>query len=227
MCLTCSVVVAPSAKHMLIPVSSATSPGRCAASASTAPAAARVKNACSSIDPAYRDVTTPRAARGRAGVSVVPPAGSPAPATASGAGPGSGPGPGAASAAASGAGSVNRGSAGSRPGSPPGAGAGSRSPRPRLTVVCAIPGRRPISASRTPSARHCRACSHCSAVTFPGVPRRSCMTSAAGPSRFAALCSVATQASLSPSTAATARPLNPSCRSPHSAMFRVTTSPAA
>src|SRR5271166_1739077 len=53
------------------------------------------------------------------------------------------------------------------------------------------------------------------------------MISAAGPSRFAALCSVATYASDKPSTAATTRPRNPSCRSAASAMFRITTSPAA
>ena len=53
------------------------------------------------------------------------------------------------------------------------------------------------------------------------------MASAADPSRLAALCSVATYASDRPSTAATARPPNPSCRSAASAMFRITTSPAA
>jgi hypothetical protein len=110
---------------------------------------------------------------------------------------------------------------------PPGAGACPRGPRPRLTVVFATPSRRPVSASLTPCARHALACSHCAAVTFPGVPRRSCMASAADPSRRAALCSVATYASDKPSTAATARPRNPSCRSTASATFRITTSPAA
>ena len=94
-------------------------------------------------------------------------------------------------------------------------------------MVFATPSRRPISASLAPWSRHALACSHCAAVTFPGAPRRSCMASAADPSRFAALCSVATYASDKPSTAATARPRNPSCRSTASAMFRITTSPAA
>ena len=94
-------------------------------------------------------------------------------------------------------------------------------------MVFATPSRRPISASLAPWSRHALACSHCAAVTFPGVPRRSCMASAADPSRLAALCSVATYASDRPSTAATARPGNPSCRSTASATFRITTSPAA
>ena len=122
---------------------------------------------------------------------------------------------------------ANRGSADARTAGPFPAGACPRGPRPRPTVVFATPSRRPISASLAPWSRHALACSHCAAVTFPGVPRRSCMASAADPSRLAALCSVATYASDRPSTAATARPENPSCRSTASATFRITTSPAA
>jgi hypothetical protein len=54
-------------------------------------------------------------------------------------------------------------------------------------VVCATFSRRPVSASDTPSSRHALACAHCAAVTFPGPPRRSCLISAADPSRIAEL----------------------------------------
>ena len=214
-CLNCSVVAAPSAKLMLTAVSSATSRGSPPAAARTVPAPACARNACSSIAPAYRDQSAPWAGSGQAGGP--PPGGRPAP----------GSGPASARGSGSGSGSVNRGSAGGRPASPPGAGACPRGPRPRPTVVFATPSRRPISASLAPCSRHALARSHCAAVTFPGVPRRSCMARAADPSRFAALCSVATYASDRPSAAATARPRNPSCRSTASAMFRITTSPAA
>ena len=166
-----------------------------------------------------------------------PPGGRPAPVPGSGSGSGSGSGAGSGSgsgagsapapAPAPGSGSLNRGSAGAQPAASSPAGACPRGPRPRLTVVCATPSRRPISASLAPWSRHALACSHCAAVTFPGVPRRSCMASAADPPRLAALCSVATYASDKPSAVATARPRNPSCRSVASAMFRITTSPAA
>ena len=230
-CLNCSVVAAPSAKLMLTAVSSATSRGSPPAAARTVPAPACARNACSSITPAYRDQSAPWAGSGQAGGP--PPGGRPAPGSGSASARGSGsrsvPGPGTAPApgSGSGSGSVNRGSAGGRPAPPPGAGACPRGPRPRPTVVFATPSRLPISASLAPCSRHALACSHCAAVTFPGVPRRSCMARAADPSRFAALCSVATYASDRPSAAATARPRNPSCRSTASAMFRITTSPAA
>ena len=94
-------------------------------------------------------------------------------------------------------------------------------------MVCATPSRRPVSASLTPCSRHCLASCHCAAVTVPGRPGRGCPISAADPSRPAALCSVATYASDKPSTAATTRPGNFSCRSAASAMFRIAVSPAS
>ena len=74
-CLTCSVVCAPSAKHMLVADSKATSanrypPAPCpapAAASSTCLAPARAVNACSSIAPAYRDQNTPPVIRGPSG----------------------------------------------------------------------------------------------------------------------------------------------------------------
>ena len=154
---------------MLTAVSSRTSSGPPAV-ASTGPAAARAKNACSSIDPAYRDETvTGRGPAAGSGTSV--------PAAASG-------------SATSGPvtwGSVTWGSAG--PGSAAaGSGAsGSAScrcarPRRRSTVDWFTRSRRAISASRIPSARQARACSHdASAVSrgrpagriSPAVPSRS------------------------------------------------------
>jgi hypothetical protein len=142
---------------MLTADSSRTSEGPRPAPASTAAASARSRNACSSAAPAYRDANTPSAGSR--------PASSPAPAagtsTASAAEPASGPAshsvtaPGTTSASGpapvSGpaCGPVNRGPACAQPGradpSPC-----PREPRPRLTVVCATPSRRPISASLAP-----------------------------------------------------------------------------
>ena len=65
---------------MLTPVRSCTSPWLCLALSSTVPAAARAKNACSSIYPSYLDAITPPSLCGRA---AAPLAGSPAPAAGS------------------------------------------------------------------------------------------------------------------------------------------------
>ena len=93
-CLNCSVVAAPSAKHMLTAASTAASPGSAArppARASTVPAPARAKNPCSSIAPAYRDRNTPSGTSGHDGSPAGPPApGRPPSASASGDAAGSG-----------------------------------------------------------------------------------------------------------------------------------------
>ena len=229
-CLNCSVVAAPSAKHMLTAVSSATSRGSPPAAARTVPAPACARNACSSIAPAYRDQSAPSAGSGQAcGPPARRQAGTRLRLSVS---------PGLRLALSPGGPGQHRPGLRLRLGEqglrrrPPGL------RRLRPAPARAGPGRgRPWYSPRPaagrsprrwrPGSRHALACSHCAAVTFPGVPRRSCMASAADPSRLAALCSVATYASDRPSAAATARPRNPSCRSTASAMFRITTSPAA
>ena len=161
---------------MLTPVRSCTSPGPWAAPASTGPAAARAKNACSSIVPAYRDETvTGRGPAAGSGTSV--------PAAASGSAT-SGPVTwGSVTWGSVTWGSVTWGSAAAG-----GSGAsGSAScrcarPRRRSTVDWFTLSRRAISASRIPSARQARASSHdASAVSrgrpagriSPAVPSRS------------------------------------------------------
>jgi hypothetical protein len=124
--------------------------------ANTVPAADRAKNACSSIDPAYRDETV--TAAGRAAVSGGAPSG--------GAPSGGAPSGGAPSGSAS---------AGSGPGcracGPGGSGAWTcAGPSRRSTVAWFTPSRRAISASRTPSARHARACSHDASPVWRGQP---------------------------------------------------------
>ena len=134
---------------MLTAVSSATSSGPAAASASTVPAAARAKNACSSIAPAYRDLTV----SGRASPSLAP---EPSP-------PPEPPAPAGSAASASGSAGPGRGSSGSGP-------AACTGPRRRSTVDWFTPSRRAISASRTPSARHARAFSHDAPAVSRGRP---------------------------------------------------------
>ena len=95
-------------------------------------------------------------------------------------------------------------------------------------VVCAMPSRRPISASLRPCSRHARACSHCPAVTDGGRPGPGRpASSAADPSCLALFYSVDTYASVSPSSRATARPGKPICRSAASATFRIPVSEAS
>ena len=154
---------------MLTPVRSCASPGPWAAPASTGPAAARAKNACSSIDPAYRDQTV--TGRGPAAGS-----GTCVPAAASGSAT-SGP-----VTWGSGLGSAGPGSAVAGSGASGSASCGCARPRRRSTVDWFTRSRRAISASRIPSARQARACSHdASAVSrgrpagriSPAVPSRS------------------------------------------------------
>ena len=218
-----------------------------AAAASTSPVPACAANAYSSIAPAYRDQTRPSAIRPPAAGTRPPPpppaAGASEGEAGSRAGPGSAAGPGGWFLAGAGC-SVPV--PGSGPGfllaeqDPPGAtasrcpGSGacgspawSRGPSCRLTVVPATPSRRPISRSLTPAARHALARSRSSAPTSGGRPGPACFTSAAGPSRAAAACSVDTYAADSPNTSATRFPENPARRTTVTAKFRITVSDPA
>jgi hypothetical protein len=91
-------------------------------------------------------------------------------------------------------------------------------------VVPCTPSRRPISASETSCSRHRRAAASCALPSFAGLPRSR--TSPAEPSSRARERSIDTYTGVSPITAATSLPANPSWVSITTAMFRIPASAA-